>query len=201
MKTKLILMSLLGLVLSWAGSAQAFCVYNATTNRVDVVQLYHWKGMSTQISMATRPGEFLAKLGKAPPGYDPNAAPVPGSACCNWQNKECNKSGKQDALLSMQVYVQVKPGNVVGVGREAYLCGQVDSNDNMSVPFLAGGHMVVSHNAAFKPNKPVGASNPKAVVYVYDPAGQHIKTYPCPGAPRKATWSDLIPDWSDVIAG
>lgn len=201
MRSKLILMSLLGLVLSWTGAAHAFCVYNDTTNRVDVVQLYHWHGMSKQVSAATRPGGFVEKMSKLMPNYDPNAAPVPGSACCSWQNKDCNESGKQDAVLSMQVYVTVKSGNAVGYGREGYLCGQIDGNDNMGVPFYAGGHMVVSHNTNFKPNKPVAANNPKNVVYVYDPAGRHVKTYPCPGAPRKATWSDLIPDWSDVIAG
>jgi hypothetical protein len=206
MKTKLILMSLLGLFLSWTGAAQAFCVENHTPYRVDVVELYpNSSGMSKQISAAAVPGSFLVQTGKAPPpGYNPNAQPVPGRECCNWQNKECNAGGKPDSVVGMQVYVQVKAGTNIGlgpVGGESYLCGQMDDNGTMMVPFHAGGHIAVSNNSRFNSNKPVATSNPKAIVLVYDPTGRHFKTYPCPGAVRKATWTDLIPDWSDVIAG
>jgi hypothetical protein len=205
MKNKLVLMSLLALFLSWTGGAYAFCVENYTTYRVDVVELYpNSSGMNKQISALSRPGEFLASLGKKVPGYDPNAQPVPGRECCNWQNKECNAGGKQDSVVGMQVYVQVKAGANIVVGRtggESYLCGQMDDNGNMMVPFHAGGHIAISNNDRFNPAKQIGTNNPKAIVLVYDPTGRHFKTYPCPGAVRKATWSDLIPDWSDVIAG
>lgn len=204
MKARLFLSAAVALLASWAGAAHAFCVENYTTARVDAVQLYHLSGMSKQISVMSRPGELAALNGIKVPGYNPNAAPVPGRECCNWKEKSCNKAGKQDSTVSFIINIMVKRGTNIGIGSvgdERYQCGQIDGNDNMAVPMEAGGRIAVSPNDKFNAGKQPSASNPKFLALVFDVADRHVKTYPCPGAPRKASWSDLIPDWSDVIAG
>lgn len=191
---KALLATLVLITFAAAKDAYAFCVYNATSTPLNVMQLYHIKGFEAKMPAKQKRGA-VATAWKIPvPGIDQNAPEVPTSACCNWQTKDCNKTGKQYGTLSLQLTPMVKS--------ERYpQCGQVDENDNVALPVQAGGWVILDPNPKYDPKKGASASNPLYQAKVFSVDGVHTKTYPCPFAPRNATWSDLIPDWSDVIAG
>lgn len=205
MKNKLfpLLLCLVTLGFSIPKEAQAFCVYNATESRLMINQLYRVKGISKDISAMQTPGEFAKALNIKGVPINPNAKPEPTSACCHWENRDCS-GGSQSSAVHLMLRVVEKQGTNIGIGRtggEGYFCGKVDEQDNMGVSLTAGGWVQVEPNPGFKTNKDPAANNPKYIVKVFSTSGRHMMTYPCPGAPRKATWNDLIPDWSDVIAG
>lgn len=189
--------------LSIAKDALAFCVYNATESRLMINQMYRAKGMTKDISAMTKEGQAITGLGVKGVPVNPNAKTKPTSACCHWSNQECS-GGFESAAVHLMLRVVEKQGVNFGIGRtggEGHFCGQVDDKDNIAVSLTAGGWVQVEPNPSFKSNKNPAANNPKYIVKVFSTGGQHMKTYPCPGAERKATWGDLIPDWSDVIAG
>jgi len=61
--------------------AEAFCVYNNTDKLMNVCQAS---------------GSSGAK------GLKEDIGPG-GNACCNWQNKDCNKEGKRDSIVTFNV--------------------------------------------------------------------------------------------------
>jgi len=64
------------------GRAEAFCVYNKSNKKVCVKQTSGGKSRLSDYYAYLNPGE---------------------SGCCNWKNKDCNKSGHRDQWLSFQV--------------------------------------------------------------------------------------------------
>ncbi len=68
-----------------AESADAFCVYNWTDDRIRVQQSNEkgWTWLSA-FGAELNPGE---------------------KACCNWTNKDCNKKGKRDSEVAFDVYM------------------------------------------------------------------------------------------------
>lgn len=198
------LMGALLLASGWlVGQAQAFCVYNATDSRLAINQMYRTKGLVKDISAMQKQGAVAEawKIQGVP--VNPNAKTEPTSACCHWKNPDCS-GGSQASAVHLMLRVVEKQGTNIGIGRtggEFHFCGQVDDQDNMAVSLTAGGWVQVEPNPTFNASKNAAANNPKYIAKVFSTKGQHMKTYPCPGAPRKATWGDLIPDWSDVIAG
>lgn len=193
----------------WAApAAHAFCIENYTTEKLSVVELIEdkdakaknfWikKGMWTDVTSVAVPGDVARSWFKNNPNVpkgNPNAQPVPGTACCHWSNEDCNPSKRQHAFLHTQI-------TVLGGGQNNLFCGQAVEGDYMAVKFVAGGRVQIWANPKFNANAGPSAKNPKYLAYVLNVEDVHIKTYPCPGAPRGATWMDLIPDWSDVVAG
>ena len=71
-----------------AESADAFCVYNWTDDRIRVQQSNEkgWTWLSA-FGAELNPGE---------------------KACCNWTNKDCNKKGKRDSTLYFNVQKEEK---------------------------------------------------------------------------------------------
>ena len=65
--------------------ADAFCVYNDTTDRIIQVE---------QVSGGKEGKQFKAKL-----------TGTGEKSCCNWQNKDCNKEGKRDSTVTFNVYL------------------------------------------------------------------------------------------------
>ncbi len=198
--------TLLATLLLVAGAAvqeaNAFCVYNATESRLMVNQLYRTKGMRKDMSGMQKPGHLAQQWNKNIP-VDPNAKAEPTKACCNVTNTDCS-GGSKSSAVSLMLRVQVKQGTNIGLGTtggEGYTCGQLDDRENMAVKFTAGGWVVAEPNPKFNSSKEPASNNPKFLIKVFNGEGGHMKTFPCPGAPRNATWGDLIPDWSDVIAG
>lgn len=63
------------------GSAEAFCIYNRTDQKMGVIQ---------------ESGGKLARSFQA--NLDPGA-----HACCNWKNKDCNKKGHKTSILTFSV--------------------------------------------------------------------------------------------------
>lgn len=189
-------------------TAHAFCIYNSTSSPVyaqqlNVTQQLAFRGMSKIIPAASNPTENRRGLGLNLPKElnDPNPRTSPGSECCHWSNGECNPSKRQDSVVAAMLRVQVKQGTNLLVGRtggEGYFCGQQDAQDNWAVPFAAGGFVTVEPYAKHDARKEISARNPKFVAKVFAVNGQHVKTYPCPGATRNSSWRDLEPDWSDV---
>ena len=186
----------------FAQTSQAYCIENYSDIKLNVVQLIPNgeivnKGMWTNVSPASVPGAVARAWFKNNPNVpkgDANAAPVPGTACCNWKNKDCNPSKRQNTILEAEIFV-------MGGGQNNMACGKVNDQDNMAVRFPAGGRVLVENNPKFNPNQYPTTKNPRYIVKVLNVEDVHIMTYPCPGAPRRATWQDLIPDWSDVVAG
>lgn len=185
-----------------AQAANAYCVENYTNEKLNAVQLIvdgEWinKGMWTNVPSAAVPGDVARAWFKNNPNVpkgDPNAKPVPGTACCNWKEKDCNPSKRQNAMLEMEI-------TVLGGGKNNLTCGKMNDKDFMAVRFPAGGRVLIVPNEKFKSNAAPATNNPKYLALVMNVEDVHIMTYPCPGAPRRATWQDLIPDWSDVVAG
>ena len=62
--------------------ADAFCVYNNTDKLMNVVQASGASGAK---------------------GLNADLSPGGGNACCNWQNKDCNKKGKRDSIVTFTV--------------------------------------------------------------------------------------------------
>lgn len=62
--------------------ADAFCVYNKTDVRMDVVQSSGGIGDLTGFGKTIEPG---------------------GSACCHWTNKSCNTGGKRESTVKFDV--------------------------------------------------------------------------------------------------
>jgi hypothetical protein len=212
-------------------SASAFCIYNEALSPVIASQNGVIGGLSTTIPAMSAPGEVLRQLTALDPsklGLPSTTKPVAGSACCNWENKQCNPTGNKSTKLSSLLRVQVKTGTNIGVGRtggEGYTCGATDRQGNISVEHQAAGWVIIEPNPKFKKDKDVSWRNPPFIAKVYSnlveqnlpgmtdaqralglnftttSTPRHVKTYPCPAAVPGATWSDLIPDWSDVIAG
>lgn len=199
---------MLGIGLFGIDAAHAFCIYNHTyspviAQQLNVTQQLAFHGMSRIVAAASNPEENRRRLGLRLPKEleDPNARTAPGSECCHWSNGECNPGKRQDSLVAAMLRVQVKQGTNLVVGRtggEGYFCGQQDAQDNWAVPFAAGGFVAVEPYAKHDPRKEISSRNPKFIAKVFAVNGQHVKTYPCPGAPRNSSWRDLEPDWSDV---
>jgi len=75
---------LLSMLVGFSGTASAFCVYNSTPFTIDVFQAGGGKTFK----------EFHKRI-------------KPGNkACCNWKNKDCNKTGKRDSLVRFSVEVE-----------------------------------------------------------------------------------------------
>ncbi len=193
-------------------SANAFCIYNTTASPLLAQQTaligkqfrHGWSGMTTTLPAAIAPlalGQSVRQQAGLP---SPKSAP--SKVCCNWQEKSCNPEGFKATTLYTQLRVKVTAGTSIGLGRvggEGYNCGQQDAQGNETVPHEAGGWVTVEPSPKFDKTKEPSSRNPPyiAKVFTENATPNHTKTFPCPAAPRSATWSDLIPDWSDVIAG
>ncbi len=68
-----------------AADVHAFCVYNQTDIPIHVFQTSGFGGFFVR---------FSAKI-------EPN-----NNSCCNWQNHDCNSSGKRDGIVGFNVYHQ-----------------------------------------------------------------------------------------------
>lgn len=67
---------------------EAFCIYNNTDRALQVIQ---------------KSGNVNTK------GFNNNIDPGQ-NACCNWQNKDCNKKGKNDSTVTFDVIYE-RPGS------------------------------------------------------------------------------------------
>ena len=68
-----------------AADVHAFCVYNQTDRTINVTQTSGFRGYFVKFSVAIVPND---------------------NRCCNWQNPDCNTSGKRDGIVAFDVYPQ-----------------------------------------------------------------------------------------------
>ncbi len=90
----------------------AFCVYNYSDVVVSATQCSGYKNYFVGFKETIDPGK---------------------KKCCNWKNKECNKSGKKDQIISFEAsYEYVTPDHNAVIERKICV-----------VQFKAGGRLIV----------------------------------------------------------
>ncbi len=106
------------LLLAFAGQTYAFCVHNNSDGKINANQ-------TSMNSSSWGFKRFSATLG---PG---------DSACCNWQNTDCNKSGDPTAGVSFNIYPY---------GEGQMVCGnfEIPANGDLSVCGSGGNYRCVS---------------------------------------------------------
>ena len=114
--------------------AEAFCVYNKTDKKMRVEQ--------TGGHGARFYSKFVAEL-------------LPGeSACCNWQNEDCNKEGKKDSIVRFEVFYHTEG---FFPGRE-HVCRDypIQAAGALTVEGSSGNYRCVRHDYGPPPPLPIG---------------------------------------------
>ncbi|MBD2075150.1 hypothetical protein H6F86_14850 [Phormidium sp. FACHB-592] len=140
--------------------AQAFCVYNKTDKPIysAVPTLENLRNFSVGI-------------------------PVNNSSCCNWKNKDCNPTKKQNGILDAEVRIEFP--------RDAHYCGNPRKDmlgrsepNYPRVKMQGGGYLTVVNNPAYKGAPPktywdvkIGDSGYLVQSWTYD--HKLLDTYPC----------------------
>ncbi len=154
---------LVALPLMVASSAHAFCVYNKTDKKISFTG-EGFKGMKGQIG--------------------PNK-----SACCNWQNKDCNSSKKRTATLEAQLIAGYTQG---ALSYNGDWCGIFVQGAGASLQHQAGGYLVVERATKRDWNKPADETNPSFVVRSYGYDNKELSGYTCPASHKKFEPRDLL---------
>lgn len=153
--------------------ANAFCVYNKSDKPARFQQVEMWKGMTTLI----KPGD---------------------KACCNWKEKDCNPSKKQNATLKA----------ILGAGDDSKKhssyakgenCGVFKQGDGASLKHEAGGYLVIENYSKYDAKKDKDSKNPTYFVTSYS-ADHAVKArYTCPPTYEKMGVKDFLPGVGDIF--
>lgn len=162
-----------------AMDAGAFCIYNDTNTTA----------LSESIDYAKN-GKFAAII-------DPGK-----NSCCNYKEKSCNPTGKQDALLDHQLRI-AHPGSGKGyvaapttnLSAGAWIdcapprerSGLTDRTNFFTAKIQAGGYVKFFNNPAFKKNEYISPDNPPYTANVFATDHKPLATYTCP---NKDNWTD-----------
>jgi hypothetical protein len=84
----------------FSSQAGAFCVYNQSSGTVMVFELYHIKGFDKHLKKGDK-------------------------ACCNWQTKDCNSSGRQAEMLNFQAQTNYSEAYSHSTGND---CGKLSTD-------------------------------------------------------------------------
>ena len=154
-------------------NANAFCVYNKSDKPANFRQQEMWKGMSTMI----KPGD---------------------KACCNWKEKDCNPSKKQNATLKAKLGAgdDSKKNSSYAKGEE---CGVFKQGDGASLKHEAGGYLVIENYKQYDAKKNKDNKNP--TYYVTSHSADHtVKArYTCPPMAEKMSAKDFLPGVGDIF--
>lgn len=155
--------ALLAAFLTASAGAHAFCVYNKSDKDIEFQQQGHIKGMTARIA----------------PGKD---------SCCNWKNKDCNKSKKQTATLSATLIARYS----TSFSRyDGDWCGIFVQGEGASLEHQAGGYLVVQ-NGRHNKSKPASTDNPTYIVTSYSHDHKLLDSYTCPPSYKKLSPGDVL---------
>ncbi len=102
-----------------AADVHAFCVYNQTDRTINVTQTSGFGGYFVKFSVEIEPNN---------------------NSCCNWQNHDCNSSGKRDGIVAFDVYPQSK------LSKEIICHVQIQAGGWLTVEGSNGNYRCVRHD-------------------------------------------------------